>query len=168
MASINTKPAPDRTEDEREIRALIREWSRALEAKDLDRLMAPYARDTLLFDAIPPHQTRGAAAYRAAWEQCLPCFPAKFKSEHHELELTVGDNVAFAHCLHRVNPIEEKTHPAGMTWLRVTVCYRKIDGHWRIVHEHISVPFDPMTGKAVYIPTSEGEHAAGQAEGGQS
>jgi hypothetical protein len=26
-------------------------------------------------------------------------------------------------------------------WLRLTVCFRKIDGRWKITHEHESVPF---------------------------
>jgi ketosteroid isomerase-like protein len=26
-------------------------------------------------------------------------------------------------------------------WLRETLCFRKIDGKWKITHEHESVPF---------------------------
>jgi ketosteroid isomerase-like protein len=33
-------------------------------------------------------------------------------------------------------------------WWRSTAGFRKIDGRWRITHEHNSVPFDPQTGKA--------------------
>jgi ketosteroid isomerase-like protein len=33
-------------------------------------------------------------------------------------------------------------------WVRATTCYRKVDGAWKIVHEHQSVPFDPHTGAA--------------------
>ena len=33
-------------------------------------------------------------------------------------------------------------------WNRATLCFRKIDGKWRIMHEHDSVPFDPETGLA--------------------
>jgi ketosteroid isomerase-like protein len=33
-------------------------------------------------------------------------------------------------------------------WWRVTVCYRKIDGRWKIAHEHNSVPFNVNNGKA--------------------
>jgi hypothetical protein len=41
------------SEDEAAIRRLIAAWSRALEAKDLDGLVADYADDAVLFDAIP-------------------------------------------------------------------------------------------------------------------
>lgn len=36
--------------------------------------------------------------------------------------------------------------------MRVTACYRRIEGRWLAVHEHVSIPFDPMTGRAVMIP----------------
>lgn len=136
--------------DEAEIRKLIADWSKALENRDIDGLTANYAPDMLLFDAIPPYQTRGAAAYRALWEACLPCFPAKFKSERRDLTIWVDGNVAFVHCLHRTK-MGGKNHPASQTWLRITVCYRRTRGKWRVVHEHVSLPFDLMSGKAVYI-----------------
>lgn len=138
------------TDDEAEIRRLIQEWSQALEARDVARLTASYAPDVLLFDAIPPYRTRGIAAYRKLWEDCLPCFPASFTSEHRDLEVSVGGGLALVHGLHRIRPTEGD-HPAGQTWLRVTVGLRKIEGRWKVVHEHVSVPFDPMTEKVAYI-----------------
>jgi len=33
-------------------------------------------------------------------------------------------------------------------WVRATLCCRRVDGTWRIVHDHESVPFDPATGRA--------------------
>lgn len=32
----------------------------------------------------------------------------------------------------------------------MTVCYRKIDGDWKVVHEHFSTPFDTQSGKALF------------------
>jgi ketosteroid isomerase-like protein len=42
-----------------------------------------------------------------------------------------------------------------MVWTRFTECYRKIKGHWVVVHEHGSVPADFETGKAVLDLTPE-------------
>jgi len=36
-------------------------------------------------------------------------------------------------------------------WWRATVCYRKMDGEWKITHEHNSVSFDVKSGKASLI-----------------
>ena len=34
-------------------------------------------------------------------------------------------------------------------WVRATLGCRRIDGEWKIVHDHESVPFDPETGQAL-------------------
>lgn len=136
--------------DEVAILELIAQWSKALENKDLEGMMEHYAPDILLFDIKPPFQTVGIDSFRALWEECLPYFPEKFKSEHRNLNLFVDGNVAYAHMLHHITPIGEK-HPAGQTWLRVTVGYRKVKDKWQVVHEHVSIPFDPVSAKVSYI-----------------
>lgn len=134
-------------QDEAQIRTLISAWSRALEAKDLDGLTANYAPDMLLFDVKPPYKTVGVAAVRRLWEACLPYFPAAFKSEHRDLDLTVSGDLAFCHGLHHIKPTDDPNHPAGQTWIRVTACYRKVEGKWVVVHEHVSIPFDCTMGQ---------------------
>ena len=76
--------------DEAQLRQLIAEQTSAICAKDLDRLMTHYAADAVVFDVKPPHRLPGPAAIRRVWEECLPHFPAKFKSEHHDLKFVVG------------------------------------------------------------------------------
>ena len=49
--------------------------------------------------------------------------------------------------LYRVSGTLASGDELGM-WNRATFCFRKIDGEWRITHEHDSVPFDPETGQA--------------------
>lgn len=142
-ASIN--PAASR--DEAEIRNLINRWSRALEAKDLDGLTANYRPDAVLYDVKPPYKTEGPAAIRQLWQECLPYFPASFQSEHRELKVTVGGDVAFVHGLHHMKPLDPPDHPCGQSWLRVTTGYRKVDGRWFVAHEHVSFPFDCTTGQ---------------------
>jgi uncharacterized protein (TIGR02246 family) len=139
-----------RAADERAIREMIERWSRAVERRDAAAIVADYTPDTVLYDAIPPHRTVGADAIAAVWEQCFPHFPAKFRSEHRDLAIEVDGDVAYVHGLHRFVP-EPADHPAGQTWLRVSVGLRRIGGAWKILHEHVSVPFDPMTGKAAFI-----------------
>jgi len=145
------KQAAETTQDEAEIHTMAEAWAKAFEQKNIDGLMANYADDVLLFDVKPPYQIKGVESYRAMWEACLPCFPAKFKSERRDLKISASGNVAFLHCLNHIRPLGEEGHPAGHTWIRVTVCYRKIDGRWKVVHEHVSVPFDPITEKVAYI-----------------
>ncbi|QGJ68860.1 Hypothetical protein PBC10988_5240 [Planctomycetales bacterium 10988] len=141
-------------DDKAEIRELIADWSDALEKKDLDRLLANYDSESLLFDAIPPYKTRGGENIRKLWEACLPYFPEKFKSEHRYLEITVDGDVAYVHGLHHFLA-DPPDHPCGQTWMRITVCYRRKEGKWMVAHEHVSIPFNPMTGQAFYIPNPD-------------
>lgn len=140
-----------RQDEEAAIRSLISQWSRALEATDPDGLTANYVPDAVLYDVKPPYKTQGVAAIRALWAACLPYFPASFTSEHRDLSLVVGDDVAFWHGLHHIKPTDQPHHPAGQSWIRVTACYRKIDGRWLVVHEHVSMPFDCRTGQVAPI-----------------
>lgn len=142
-------------QDEQTIRGMIEAWRRALEAKDLDGLVADSADDIVLYDIQPPYKIQGPAAIRAVWEQCLPCFPKAFRSEHRDLKIVVSGDVAFCYGLHRIVPIDEPDHPAGKSWLRITVCYQRIDGRWRSVHEHVSLPFDCAAGTTAPITDAD-------------
>ena len=59
-----------------------------------------------------------------------------------------GEDVAVAHYLYRVSGTLKDGTEVNM-WVRCTLGLQKLDGKWRIVHEHDSVPFDPQTGRAV-------------------
>lgn len=143
-ASSQNKPAAAR--DEAEIRRMIRDWSRALEAKDLDGLTRDYAPDALLFDAIPAYKVIGAENIRNVWANCFPFLP-EVRSEHRDLVVHVDGDLAFVHGLHRFVPTPAD-HVCGKSWMRITVCYRRIDGLWKVVHEHVSLPFNPLDNQA--------------------
>jgi uncharacterized protein (TIGR02246 family) len=138
------------SEAEREIRQMFKDWSEALERKDVGAMMANYEPDSVLFDAIPPYKTVGMENIRNAWEQCLPYFPEKFESVHEDLTIHVDGDVAFAHGMHRFNPTPPD-HPSGTTWMRITIGYRRKEGKWKVVHEHVSIPFNPMDNSAWMI-----------------
>ncbi|HEV7730794.1 MAG TPA: nuclear transport factor 2 family protein [Candidatus Binatia bacterium] len=62
--------------------------------------------------------------------------------------MTVGGDVAFTRSLNRFGgTTADGTHDAS--WLCSTLCLRKIDGRWKLVHEHVSVPFDMQTNAAL-------------------
>ena len=138
-----------KTHDEAQIRQLIADQQSAICAKDVDRIMAPYATDVIYFDCKPPFQTKGTDAFRRIWEECLPYFPASFGIETRDLSVFVSGDLALAHWLFRFTGME-KDHPAMQTWLRNTVGYQRKQGRWQIVHGHCSVPFNPETSKAVF------------------
>lgn len=131
---------------ETEIRNLIKNWSQALERKDAEAMMEHYLEEAVLFDAVPPYKTVGRDAIRAAWKSCFPFFPERFRSEHRDLVVQVDGNCAFAFGVHHFVPEEE--HPCGQTWMRLSLGFRRVDGQWKLAHEHVSIPFNPMNDQA--------------------
>jgi uncharacterized protein (TIGR02246 family) len=136
------------TDTRTEIRAIIDQWTAAICRRDVDGILAAYDPGVTVFDAIPPFAVSGAGELRKSWESCFPHMPAEFGLEIRDLEIAAGEDTAFAHWMFRFTG-PDQDHPALQSWMRATSCYRKRDGRWRIVHDHISVPFDPYTSKAV-------------------
>jgi len=135
---------------ETELRSQLEDWASAVRAKDIDRIFAHYAPDIVAFDAIAQLQFKGADAYRKHWETCMAMCPGPMIFELHELQITASDDLAFVHSLDRCGG----TGPDGkeMTgWMRMTACFRKLHGQWRVVHEHFSAPFDPQSDKALWL-----------------
>ncbi|WP_069161119.1 YybH family protein [Nocardia altamirensis] len=117
-------------------------------ARDIEALKRCYATDVVSFDVEPPLQHVGVDAKMRNWAKVFTFF-TEVTYELRELTLTVGDEVAFGHGFGRLRgTLQNGTATNGM-WVRVTFCYRKIDGTWLITHDQASVPFDMSTGRGV-------------------
>lgn len=134
--------------NEVQIRQLIAEQQRAICAKDVEQIMSHYATEVIVFDVKPPFQTQGKDAWGQVWSECLPYFPDTFEIETRDLKITVSEDLAVAHWLFRFTGTQD--HPAMQTWMRITAVCQKNQGEWQILHEHLSVPFDPETSQAVF------------------
>ena len=144
MATVTMK-----TNEEAKIRELIDHWANAARTSDLDGIMSHYAPDIVAFDAIAQLQFKGKDAYRKHWEACQSMCSGSMIFEVHQLHIAARDDLAFGHYLSRCGG----TGPDGVEkvgWMRATVCCRKINGRWLVVHEHFSAPFDMETSKALF------------------
>jgi ketosteroid isomerase-like protein len=130
------------------IRTQIDSWAKAFHAQDIDTIMSHYAPDILAFDAIGQLQFKGIDAYRAHWTACMSMCAGPFVFEIHELGITAGDNLAFAHYVCRCGGTNERGEQQT-GWMRVTLCFTLQNDQWLIAHEHFSSPFDPATGKVL-------------------
>jgi ketosteroid isomerase-like protein len=110
--------------------------------------MSFYAPDIVSFDIVAPLRDVGAEAKRRQWVDAFAAYRPPLKYEVHDLAITVGDDVAFAHSVNRMTGTMKNAHQTGF-WIRWTACFRKIDGNWFIAHDHVSVPVDPANGKAL-------------------
>ncbi len=127
-------------DDEAQIRALIDDWAKAVRAKDTDAVMSHYAADIVTFDLAPPLQYAGAEALKKSLEAWFPTFRGPVGYEIRDLSITTGDDVAFCRSLNRISGTRTDGEETDV-WVRATVGLRKIDGKWKVTHEHTSVPF---------------------------
>ena len=143
------------TEARDEIKARVDSWLRAVEASDLKKIMSHYAPDVVAFDAIIQLQFKGAEAYGKHWEACLQMCTNHMTFKLRELDINVDGNLAFAHCLLSCGAQDEDGQEKS-SWMRMTTCYKQINGEWLIGHEHISAPFDVQTSKALFDMEPDG------------
>ena len=140
--------AIQRTTDEASIRQRINRWVEALRAMDLEGVMSLYAPDIVSFDITPPLRHVGAKAKEKNWADAFVMYRRPLGYEIRDLTLALCDDVAFGHSLNRVSGTLKNGNRTDF-WLRWTACFRKIDGNWLVEHDHISVPIDPASGRAL-------------------
>ena len=132
-----------------EIQTLIDTYRQAVIAKDVEKIMALYAEDIVSYDAVKALQFRGKAAYRAHWLECMEMCQGAHKFDFDHMNIVADEHVAFAHWLAHCGGTNEQGETQAC-WMRVTACYRRDAGQWRIVHEHWSAPFDMQSGAALF------------------
>jgi ketosteroid isomerase-like protein len=143
--AVSAQNAP--SSDEELIRKLVHERVEGIRARDAERAMAGVAADVRSFDVVNPLQNAGAASARRRAEVWFSSFDGPIGVEVKDLHVAAAGGVGFSYAFQRYTGRKRDGGAIDM-WVRTTVCYRKIDGAWKITHEHQSVPFDPETGRA--------------------
>jgi uncharacterized protein (TIGR02246 family) len=125
-------------DDDNQIRELIEHWAAAVHAGDMDGVLADHAGDIVMFDVPPPHDgVRGIGAYRETWPPFFEWQAQGASFEIVELDVTAGEDVAYAYALLRCgSPDELAAHPEHR--LRLTLGLRRDRGRWVVAHEHHS------------------------------
>ena len=128
------------TKNDEQIRSLINQWATAVHTGDMSGVLADHTDDIVMFDVPPPHDgVRGIDAYRETWPPFFEWQTQGASFEIVSLDVTVGDDVAYAHALLRCGtPQELADDPANR--LRLTLGLRKEQGRWVVAHEHHSFP----------------------------
>jgi ketosteroid isomerase-like protein len=121
---------------ERPIRALIEAWADAVRRHDLPGILAHHEQNIVMFDLPPPLQAKGLEAYKKTWDLFFTSHKPSQAFDVEELTIAAGDDVAFAFGVMRCGA---GSTPGGFPF-RLTIGLRKVDGDWRITHEHHSIP----------------------------
>ena len=130
--------------NEQEIRTLIENWVAAVHTGDLDTVLADHAPGIVMFDVPPPYEgVRGLDAYRDTWPGFFEWQRSGASFSLESVQITAGEDVAFAYALLLCGTPEEFTENPAMR-LRLTVGLRREQGRWIVTHEHHSFPHDDV------------------------
>jgi ketosteroid isomerase-like protein len=120
-------------------------------ATNADELAPYYAADVVLYDMIAPGEFHG-------WKAVHDNFAAQFaqvrnaKVEILNITASAEGKSGYAYSTQRFS-FDLPNGGAHMEiTFRQTDILKKEKGHWLVVHQHLSVPYDPATGKAVLAP----------------
>jgi len=127
------------SKDEKDIRALIARWAKAVRAGNMAGIRADHDSEILMFDVPPPLASRGLEAYMATWEPFLSWSETPVTFDLRDVKVTAGKDVAFATAIGRCRG-GDANGPREELEFRLTICFRKTDRSWRVIHEHHSLP----------------------------
>jgi ketosteroid isomerase-like protein len=130
-----THPSPD----ERHVRQILEDWARSTRTGAQDLVLQDFMPEALIYDVLAPMKYEGTDAYRRSWDDWQPETQGEGKFALQDLAVTAGADVAFASCFIQCGG----TLPDGRSFedlVRATFCLRKVDGHWKVAHSHVSKP----------------------------
>ena len=140
--------ATDENTGERDIRGWIDRWTKAFSARDADAVMELYADDVIAYDLVPPLQYRGKAEYRTDYQQFFAQYEDNPRVEVRDLHVAVSGDLGYASGLELISGTLKRGRKSEL-WVRFTSLYRKVNGKWLDFHDHVSVPADIETGRAM-------------------
>jgi uncharacterized protein (TIGR02246 family) len=133
---------------EDELRDLVAQRVAAVHAKDVAALAGRHDPDVIGFNVLPPLQLRGADEINAQTKQWFDSYPGDIGYDIEQLTVHADRDVGFCSFVYHVTGTLVSGDEVSM-WVRATLGCCRIDGRWKIVHDHESVPFDPATGQAL-------------------
>jgi ketosteroid isomerase-like protein len=141
---IDTHPETGTSADgaEATLRRLMDDQAAAMRSRDADYLVSRYAVDAVTFEMAPPLQNVGARVHdteaQRAW---FATFDGPIEYEIRDLSVLGGDDFAVCRSVNRLSTTSKGMSESFQMWFRATVCWRRSDDGWQIVHEHNSTPF---------------------------
>ena len=149
VLSFQTVYAQPPAGDEAGVRRWLDAFTKAFEARDVNATMALYSPDVVAYDVVPPLQYVGGDAYRKDWETFYSGFKGPLQVEYHDMHILTSGDLAALEVVEKVSGTQASNGQPMSMWVRATTALRKVNGRWLDVHDHVSVPVDMDSGKAL-------------------
>lgn len=127
-----------KTSDQASIRNLIDQRANALHAKDAQAVLSALTTDCVAFSLAPPLVS--AMTDAKAYDAWFATWRGPIGTEIRDLAIAVSGDLGVSHSLNLMTGTSASGHEVEL-WYRQTLSFRKVDGEWKIAHEHSSVPF---------------------------
>jgi ketosteroid isomerase-like protein len=125
--------------DEAAILALLDARHQAHHDKDGAAVAAGYTADAAVFSLAPPLAYRGVdVTEKQDW---LDSWEGPVEIESRDFKLTVSGDFAFGHGFLRMSGTKKGAEAKVDFWMRSTLAFEREGDGWKIVHDHVSVPF---------------------------
>ncbi|MET1006533.1 MAG: nuclear transport factor 2 family protein [Propionibacteriaceae bacterium] len=128
------------TQAEVEITELLSARAAAMRSGDAALLSAQYTPDAVVFSLAPPLQ-QPLGPNEEGLRGWFATFDSAVDYEISQPGITVAGDLAFCHSLNRLTAVPKGGSESFTLWFRYSLGLQRVDGTWRIAHEHQSVPF---------------------------
>ncbi len=129
----------------REIVDLLHEWDSAITGLDIQNVLKLCVSDVRFFDLST--EVHGLEAYEQKWNLYKPYMLHGVTIQRHDVTIHVEPHLAFIHGYVKLTPAnaEKVKWLPSVKWCRTSLCLKKEQGQWKMVHQHISVPVEIET-----------------------
>jgi len=133
-SSSKSSPTP-----KQQIRLAISDWENAFERRDLAGVMSLYVpgKALIVYGPPPPAASYGHDTLRAEYERFFARFDGPLESELDDLQIVASETIGFGHGIQSITG-RLKDGSAFRYSLRFSQGYRKVNGRWIVLHEHLS------------------------------
>jgi ketosteroid isomerase-like protein len=115
---------------------------------NLNEVLSYYAKNATL-ENVSPGEIHGTAAIGKDLQKFFTAYPS-FEAHIKKIDITSDGRLGYAWSIQHVTAKGKNDLPDIDLIFRCTDLYKKENGRWLIVYQHVSVPVDLTTGKAAY------------------
>ncbi|QDK98682.1 nuclear transport factor 2 family protein [Acinetobacter tandoii] len=131
-----------------EVLAMLKHWDEAVANMDIQALADLCVEEVSLID-VSTHLT-GIQAYKQLWKRYLPVKVGNIRVYREAIKMIAQPELAVLHCFSKVDQIDA-TPNLEVFWCRTTICFQKVEGAWKVAHQHISMPIQLETGLPILL-----------------
>jgi len=133
--------------DRAAIERLFKQRTDAIKARDIEKALAGYSKDLLMFDVVGELSGSGNQSASDRLKTWFGTMEELTDFEIRIIDINVGDDVAYSSTFNHIVAVKKDGVELNMWW-RETLGLKKVSGEWLVCTAHSSVPVDPQSGLA--------------------